>query len=135
MDNKTKKLIEQTVKQIIEKSENKINVFFNNHNKKIHFIPTRYRVFGGLLQSMNIKFGNFIELLIQNLINNDNRYEILNKYSGKKYNKFYISKENDNLIDNYITKCQTGDIKNLDDEFIKLRQDILYNSKNNNDLL
>ena len=129
LQDNTKKLIKETIEEIITKSEKKIDLLLKKHNKKIHFIPARYRVLGGLLQSMNIQFGNFIENLMKNLVKNEGRYEILEKYSGKKYNKFYISKENENLIDDYITKCQTGEIKNLSKEFICLKQKILYNSK------
>lgn len=41
------------------------------HNKKVHFIPVRYRILGGILQGLNIKFGNFIEQLIHNLVEID----------------------------------------------------------------
>lgn len=132
MEENIKKLIKQTVKEIIDKSENKINSLLKKHNQKIHFIPSKYRVLGGLLQSMNIQFGNFIEILMLNLVKNEERYEVLIKYSGKKNNKFYISAENEKLIDNYITKCQTGGIKNLKEDFIELKKEILSNNKNNN---
>lgn len=129
MEDNTKELIKQTIKEIIDKSENKIHMLLEKHNQKIHFIPSRYRVLGGLLQSMNIQFGNFIEILMLNLVKNEERYEVLEKYSGKKYNKFYISNENENLIDNYITKCQTGRIGNLNEDFIQLKKEILSNCK------
>ncbi|UWV79011.1 hypothetical protein NWE59_03145 [Mycoplasmopsis felis] len=63
-----KRLISEAVKEIINKSLLKVNYLSQKHNNKIHFIPKRYRILGGILQSMNIQFGNFIEILIQNLI-------------------------------------------------------------------
>lgn len=105
----------------------------DKHCKKIHFIPKRYRVFGGLLQSMNIQFGNFIETLMELLIESDGKYRILEQYSGKKNNTFELSKYNDSLIDNYISKCQVEDI-NCETEFPKLLKEIIKNKngKSNN---
>ncbi|MCS4537060.1 restriction endonuclease [Mycoplasma sp. CSL7475-4] len=133
MTDDTKKLINESVSQIIEKSKNKIDSLIDKHDKKIHFIPSKYRVLGGLLQSMNIQFGNFIEILIQNLLKNDGRYEVIEKFSGKKYNNFKILKEKETLIDEYITKCQTSsDGYDLEIEFNKLKENIFLNHKKQN---
>lgn len=125
MQNNIEELINQAVLNIVNKSKGntKVESLLSKHNKKIHFIPKRYRVFGGLLQSMNIQFGNFIEELMALLIKEDGRYEIVDKYSGKKSNKFSISKKNEKLIDEYITRCQTEEVL-LDFEFLKLLNDI-----------
>jgi hypothetical protein len=48
----------------------------------------------------------------------------MSDYSGKKSNSFKLSLKNDNLIDNYITRCQTENI-NLDNEFPKLLKQII----------
>ncbi len=66
MNQQIKNLINQAVIKIIENSSSakKINHLKKKHNVKIHFIPKRYRIFGGILQSMNIQFGNFVEQLI-----------------------------------------------------------------------
>ncbi|MCU9931352.1 hypothetical protein NW733_01120 [Mycoplasmopsis felis] len=90
------------------------------HNNKIHFIPKRYRILGGILQSMNIQFGNFIEILIQNLIKENPRYEIISKYSGKRYNNFLISQANEKQIDEYITRWQQDLNIDLDREYHNL---------------
>lgn len=132
MDDRVKILINNAVKKIIENTSSveKIKSLENKHYKKIHFIPRRYRVFGGLLQSMNIQFGNFIETLMELLIESDGRYKIIKKYSGKKNNKFELSICNDTLIDNYISRCQVEDI-NLETEFPKLLKEIIKNKKGN----
>ncbi len=126
MNKEVKTLINSAVLQIIENTSGnaKLNRLKETHDAKIHFIPKKYRVFGGLLQSMNIQFGNFIEILMSILIENEDRYEIIEKYSGKKSNSFELSEANDSLIDAYITKCQYGDI-NLDVEFPKLLNAII----------
>ena len=76
---------------------------------------------------MNIQFGNFIEVLITLLIENDGRYEIMSDYSGRKSNSFELSFENEMLIDNYITRCQTENI-NVNVEFLKLLEQIIEDS-------
>src|SRR3989344_4138409 len=47
-----------------------ISKFIKIHEDKTHFVPIRYRVLCGFLQSLNIKFGNFIEILLTKIINN-----------------------------------------------------------------
>ena len=131
MNDKIKTLINEAVVRIIEhtSSQAKIEHLQEKHNVKIHFIPKRYRIFGGILQSMNIQFGNFIEALMALLIENDRRYEIISDYSGKKSNSFELSSKNETLIDNYIIRCQTENI-NIDVEFPKLLKQIISNKDN-----
>ena len=126
MNEKVQTIINEAVENMISHTgeDKKIKKLINKHDKKIHFIPKRYRVFGGLLQSMNIQFGNFIEELMSVIISKNENYEIIDKYSGKKSNKFKISVSNEALIDSYITKCQTEDIF-LDAEFMLLIDKII----------
>ncbi|WP_297207945.1 HinfI family type II restriction enzyme [uncultured Brachyspira sp.] len=135
MNDNIKNIINQAVYNIINysASDNKIIELNEKHNVKIHFIPKRYRIFGGLLQSMNIQFGNFIEELMKIIISNEKKYKIIDKYSGKKSNKFSISKSNEARIDNYITRCQTASNtdKQLEAIFKKLQKEIINDIKNN----
>jgi len=132
MNEKVQNLINEAVKNMIAHTgtDAKINKLISKHDKKIHFIPKRYRVFGGMLQSMNIQFGNFIEELMSVIISKDSRYEIIEKYSGKKSNKFKISAANESLIDSYITRCQTEDVF-LDVEFMGLMFKIIEDKDEN----
>ena len=131
----TNKNIENIISEIVTKiienssSDKKLKDLIKKHNEKPHFIPKNYRVFGGLLQSMNIQFGNFIELLMEYLIKNDGKYLVIDKFSGKKKNSFKLSKKNDELIDNYITNCQTKDEETFDIkvEFPKLLKSLSEN--------
>lgn len=132
MNNEISDLINQAVSNILinSSSENKLKNLIKKHELKIHFIPRNYRIFGGILQSMNIQFGNFLEEFMTLLIKSDGRYEILEDYSGKKSNKFQLSTQNDNRIDQFISLCQYSNIINLDEEFLKLLNEI----KNDDDL-
>lgn len=121
MNQNIKDLVDIAVQNMLDKasSQEKISKLKKTHDVKIHFIPQRYRMFGGLLQSLNIQFGNFLEELMTLLIKSDGRYEILEQYSGKKSNNFQLSTHNDNLIDNYITRCQIENL-DIDREFTSL---------------
>lgn len=133
MKNDLENIIIQAVSNIIDNSisEKKINELKEKHNKKMHFIPKRYRVFGGLLQSMNIQFGNFIEELTALIISNENKFKILKEYSGKKNNKFGLSVSNIKRIDDYIAKCQYEKTIDLQKEF-RLLQNEIINDKDAN---
>ncbi|UNU72881.1 hypothetical protein LU293_07235 [Moraxella nasovis] len=87
-------------------------------------MPKNYRIFGGILQSMNIQFGNFLEEFMTLFIKSDGRYEVLEKYSGKKSNSFSLSTENDRRIDKFISDCQYGNV-NLNKDFMKLLDEII----------
>jgi len=127
MNDEVKTLINTAVVKMIEhtSSDAAIKKIEKKHNVKIHFIPKRYRVFGGLLQSMNIQFGNFIETLMALLVANEDKYEIIDHYSGKKSNTFTLSVANDSKIDSYITRCQFENDIDIDVEFPKLLQSIV----------
>lgn len=130
--NEVKELINSAVLKMIDNtgSIGKLVALKVKHDEKMHFIPKRYRVFGGLLQSMNIQFGNFIEELMAVLISNEDRYEILPEYSGKMSNAFKLSKANDARIDAYISNCQYGDV-DVDEAFPRLLQAIVSDNDPN----
>ena len=130
MDTKVEKMINQAVMNMINKcgSTNKIKHLLKKHDIKIHFIPKKYRVFGGLLQSMNIQFGNFIEELMAVLIANEENFEIISTYKEKRGNTFHISNSNEKKIDEYITKCQVENDFNINAEFPKLLDSIIQDN-------
>ena len=145
MNNNIENIIFTSVKKILKNlsSQEKIEKFKNIHSKKIHFIPEKYRIFNGLLQSLNIQFGNFIEELMFTLISKNSKYKIVDSISQNKNNKFQISKYNNNLIDQDIIKCQENEIENLDIDFDSLLKEIfkhkdeepIYEIKHDVDLL
>lgn len=130
LDHVMKKSIEIMIKNA--GSDAKINKLKTKHEKKIHFIPIKYRVFGGIMQSMNIQFGNFIEEAIHQILLANPNNEILEEYSGKRSNKFKISKETERLIDLYITDCETHTYSDEQqkENYNRLLEQIVQNEKN-----
>ncbi len=116
-------------------SDEAIKENFEIQLKITHVIPIRHRVLGGLYQSVNIKFGNFLEILMKKIIENDERYTVVKKITtempvddssfskknklkdfpltntveGGKSTMFIISKRNQKLIDDYIIECTKAD--------------------------
>lgn len=130
-------VLDQVMKKSIEimisnaGSDKKVNKLKKKHEKKIHFIPIKYRVFGGIIQSMNIQFGNFIEEAIHQILLVNKNNEIIEDYSGKRSNKFCISKKTERLIDQYITDCETHTYSEEEQKvnYDKLLEKIVENEK------
>lgn len=109
MSEQLKAIINQTVRDLIEQSASEKNIqkLTRKHQGKVHFIPIRYRIIGGILQSLNIKFGNFIEQLMRSVVEIDPLVEVMPD-SGRK-RRLYFTPETDRLIDQYITMRQLPD--------------------------
>lgn len=101
--------IRKTILEMLQQSTSQKNIrkLAEKHKEKVHFVPVRYRVIGGILQGLNIKFGNFIEQLLRNLIEIDPKVQVMDD-TGKKITLFFTS-ETDALIDRYITRRQLPD--------------------------
>ena len=133
-------VLDQVMKKSIEVmisnsgSDKKIDKLKEKHEKKIHFIPIKYRVFGGIIQSMNIQFGNFIEEAIHQILLVNENNKIIEDYSGKRSNKFCISKETEILIDQYITDCEINTYSEEEQKinYNRLLEKIVENEKNEN---
>ncbi len=106
MSNHVKQIIRETVLEMLGSSMSAGNIrrMAKKHTEKIHFVPIRYRIVGAILQGLNIKFGNFIEQLLKNIIESDTGVKVLED-SGKKI-KLFFTPETDALIDSYITARQ-----------------------------
>jgi hypothetical protein len=106
MSDQVKEIIRQTVLEMLSASTSAENIrrMAEKHQRKIHFVPIRYRILGGILQGLNIKFGNFIERLIGNIVEIDTGVTVLPD-SGKKI-KLFFTPETDAAIDSYITGRQ-----------------------------
>ena len=111
MNNDIGEFIKSTITDLIEQtsSNKKVAESIKVHNEKIHFIPIRYRIFGGLLQSMNIQFGNFIEKLLHKIVDNESLLKV-EGISGQKM-PLPFTTQSDKLIDDYITTCQNKNFK------------------------
>jgi hypothetical protein len=106
MSNQVKQIIRKTVLQMLEDSTSPENIrrMIEKHEDKVHFVPIRYRIIGGILQGLNIKFGNFIEQLLRNIVEIDTGVKVMED-SGKKIRLFFTH-QTDALIDTYITDRQ-----------------------------
>lgn len=106
MSNQVKQTIRKTVLQMLEDSTSPENIhkMIEKHEEKVHFVPIRYRIIGGILQGLNIKFGNFIEQLLRNIVEIDTGVKAMED-SGKKI-KLFFTHQTDALIDSYITNRQ-----------------------------
>lgn len=106
MNKEIQQIIKETIFQMIDESSSQKNIARMKvlHSEKVHFIPIRYRIFGGILQSLNIRFGNFIEKLVGKIITVDPGIQVIPE-SGKKI-KLFMTEETDSLIDKYITSRQ-----------------------------
>ena len=101
-------------------TNNKIEKIINKHEVKTHFVPIKYRIFGGLLQSLNIQFGNFIEVLMQRIIEEEKQLEIVAEISGKKNVLLPLADETDSLIDRFISDRQNNNDNKLAEKFEQL---------------
>ncbi len=115
-------VIRKTILDLINESASDKNLkrMLVKHQSKVHFIPIKYRILGGILQGLNIKFGNFIEDLLSNLVEIDANVKALGE-SGKKIPLFFTH-ETDALIDTYITSRQ---LPNSPDDCTHLFDDLL----------
>lgn len=106
MSDQVKQIIRKTVLEMLADSisEKNIRKMAEKHTQKVHFVPIRYRIIGGILQGLNIKFGNFIEQLLRNIVEIDTGIKVMPD-SGKKIRLFFTP-ATDTLIDNYITERQ-----------------------------
>jgi len=129
-----KNLIEESLKELLgsEKDFDKdVQALIKKHKKKTHFVPIKYRVLGGFLQSLNIKFGNFIEILLPKLINQQEskNYQTIKEISGKKNIELELERECERKIDGYINHHQEYSEK----EFNELL-DIMFKNQNDDSL-
>ena len=103
MSKQVKQIIRKTVLEMLGDSMSAGNIrkMAKKHAEKVHFVPIRYRIVGGILQGLNIKFGNFIEQLLRNIVEIDTGVQVMED-SGRKI-KLFFTHETDALIDSYIS--------------------------------
>lgn len=135
-NNRIKKLIKESILDLINHTFNdeKIKKIIKKHEVKTHFVPIRYRIFGGLLQSLNIQFGNFIEVLMHKIIEEEKNLEILRGISGEKNVSMPLSVETDSLIDRFISDRQNNNDNKLSDKFEKLLENIVVAQQSDKNL-
>jgi hypothetical protein len=89
------------------------------NENKTHFIPVGIRVFSGVVQSMNIRYGNFIQVLLNELVAREQKLTI-NEISGTRY-AFETSPSIDTLVDQFISDRKRSSSSDPDAEYQLLR--------------
>jgi len=130
-NNKIKELIKESVLKLINNTttDTKIEKIKGKQEVKTHFVPIKYRIFGGLLQSLNIQFGNFIEVLIHKIIEEEKDFEIVDEISGKKNVLLPLAEKTDSLIDRFISDRQNNNDNKLTEKFEQLLENIVANQQ------
>ncbi len=115
MEKRIEEIIQQTAFELIQsaKEKERLEELKRRHKEKIHIIPIKYRVFGGALQSLNIRFGNFIEVLMAKIIEEEDKYEIINKFSTNDKLKLSINQDVRNQIDDFIANNTKGNFSEI----------------------
>lgn len=127
------KLLEESINELLGGEvgfEKNVDRYIKIHENKTHFVPIKYRVLGGFLQSLNIKFGNFIEILLTNMINSEDigDFETIKEVSGKKNITLELEEDCERAIDTYVNHPKDYS----EEEFNKLLRIIFKNQNNDN---
>jgi len=103
-------MIKETIKRLTggeEEIERQIDILIQKHLTKVHFIPLKYRVLGGLIQSLNIKFGEFVELLLDEIITSEPNFSVVEGTSGVTLT-LELEDNCERFIDEYINNPPRG---------------------------
>jgi len=113
-----KKSLEDTVWSAF--SQDAIDRVAKKNSTKVHFIPLGVRVFSGVIQSLNIRYGNFIQALMGNLVRNERSLD-LHELSGKKVD-FRVSGNLGIEVDRYMGIRKQGKDSQLDSDYKAFRE-------------
>lgn len=90
------------------------------HVKKVHFIPIQYRIFNGILQALNIRFGDFLEKFVKKILDKNTDYQVLD--FKKTPVRKAISDSEQKIIDHYLKQQEITTQKPSLKNFNKLLQ-------------
>jgi hypothetical protein len=96
---------------------------------KTHFIPLGVRVFSGVVQAMNIRYGNFIQAVMNALVAREPSLK-LHPSSGRRVD-FRIPGSLDAVVDNYITQRKRSSSVDPDNDYSAMRGSWLASDKSN----
>ena len=119
---KVNKLISKTLEDTVWSafSQSAIERVAKKNSAKVHFIPLGVRVFSGVVQSLNIRYGNFIQALMSNLVKQESSLD-LHELSGKKV-EFRVSGNVDIEVDRYMGVRKQGTETGLDSDYQNFRE-------------
>ena len=113
-----KKALEDTVWSAF--SQVAIDRVAKKNSTKVHFIPVGVRVFSGVVQSLNIRYGNFIQSLMGKLVEQENSLT-LHELSGKKVD-FRVSGNVNIEVDSYMSVRKQGSESGLNSDYKDFRK-------------
>ncbi len=113
-----KKALEDTVWSAF--SQDAIDRVAKKNSTKVHFIPLGVRVFSGVIQSLNIRYGNFIQALMGNLVQNERSLE-LHELSGKKVD-FRVNGNLGIEVDRYMGIRKQGTESQIESDYKNFRE-------------
>jgi len=90
------------------------------NSTKVHFIPVGVRVFSGVVQSLNIRYGNFIQALMAKLVEQEKSLT-LHELSGKKVD-FRVSGNVNIEVDTYMGIRKQGSESGLNSDYQNFRK-------------
>lgn len=90
------------------------------NESKTHFIPLGVRVFSGVVQAMNIRYGNFIQAFLNALVAREATLE-LHASSGRRVD-FKIPGSLDAVVDGYIMQRKRSDNDDPSEEYSLMRE-------------
>jgi hypothetical protein len=119
---KVNELIEKALEDTVWSafSQSAIERVAKKNSTKVHFIPVGVRVFSGVVQSLNIRYGNFIQALMGNLVKHESTLA-LHELSGKKVD-FRVSGNVDIEVDKYMGIRKQGTDSGLDSDYQNFRE-------------
>lgn len=118
-------LVEESIISLVESVD--IDKLINKHLKKVHFIPIKYRVLNGFLQSLNIKYGDFIQTLVSKIISSCSDLEVI--LSKRKDIRLELNPECERIINYHIDhplKDKDEILRKLPIRLEKLYDNIFY---------
>ena len=96
------------------------------HSGKVHAVSIKSRVVGAIHQSINIKFGNALQSILNQIVKSS-RIAKLHEFSGGKVN-LPICRTNERIIDSYITSRSTS-TNNVKSDYLKLKRSLKKNAR------
>lgn len=103
-------MIKETIRRLTggqEEIERQIDMLIQKHLGKVHFIPLKYRVLGGFIQSLNIKFGEFVELLLDEIIASEPNFTVVEGMSRATLT-LELEENCERFIDEYVNNPPRG---------------------------
>lgn len=108
-------------------SPQKLGQLAERHRDKIHFVPIRYRMLGGILQSLNIRSGYLVEKILRSIVDQEPHLERITAIPDRA--TLSISERSDGSIDTFITHRPLASSPDPTDDFKALLQELNTNER------